>query len=105
MAGLDTDPLERTRLPHDGQARCRVCASAEADAGHEWCPEVSGLVCRACCQRILLGDLGRVMAMALGIAAGDEPSDGLGACAECERGGQWLAQHALGLVGGDSLPS
>jgi hypothetical protein len=105
MAGLDTDPLEQKRLPHDGQARCRVCASAAADAGHEWCPEVSGLVCRACCQRILLGDLGKVMAIALGVASGDEPSEGLGACAGCERGGQWLAQHALGLVGGDSLPS
>jgi hypothetical protein len=105
MAGMDMGPLEQERLPHDGLARCRVCAGAEADAGHEWCPEVSGLVCRACCQRILLGDLGRVMAMAMGIAAGDEPSEELGACAGCERGGQWLARHALGLIGRDSLPS
>jgi hypothetical protein len=105
MAGLDMDPLEQARPPHDGQARCRVCASAAADAGHEWCPEVCGLVCHACCQRILLGDLGRVMAMALGVAAGEEPSGELGACADCERGGRWLAQHALGLVAGDSVPN
>jgi hypothetical protein len=105
MAGLDTDPLEQTRLPHDGQARCRMCASSAADAGHEWCPEVSGLVCRACCQRVLLGDVGRVMVMALGLAGSDTQSEGLGACAECERGGRWLAQHALGLIGSDSAPN
>jgi hypothetical protein len=102
MAGLDTDPLPLTPVPQDGQARCRLCATGDPDAGHDWCRAVSGLVCEACCHRVLLGDFGRVMAVAFG-AADAEPS--LGACAECERGQRWFARQVLGAVTHGNLPS
>lgn len=105
MAGLDTDPLTPETRPHDGQARCRVCTDADASADHEWCAAVSGLVCRTCCQRILLGDLGRVMAAAMGATGPLDDADGLGACATCERGGAWLAQNALGFSDSRTMPS
>jgi hypothetical protein len=106
MAGLDTDPLRHTPRPHDGQARCAVCTDPDASAEHEWCKVVGGLVCRSCCQRILLGDLGHVMAVALGaVAPGVGPAEGPGACASCDRGGRWLARNALGLTGRWSMPS
>jgi hypothetical protein len=106
MAGLDTDPLRPVHRPHDGQARCRVCTDADAAAEHEWCAAVSGLVCRSCCQRILLGDLGRLMAVAAGaVALGDDTGEDPGACASCERGGRWLAHNALGLTDSRRMPS
>lgn len=106
MAGLDTDPLRQPPHPHDGQARCRVCTDADASAEHEWCAAVSGLVCRSCCQHILLSDLGRVMAAAAGaIALADGAGEDLGTCASCERGGRWLAHNALGLTDSRRMPS
>jgi hypothetical protein len=83
-----------------------VCATPDADAEHDWCAAASALVCRTCCQRLLLGDVGRLMAVSAGIAAPDEQApDPLGACAECERGQRWFAQHVLGFMTRDSLPS
>lgn len=106
MAGLDTDPLRCEPAPHDGQARCRVCTDSDASAEHEWCAAVSGLVCRTCCHRILLSDLGRVMAVALGATGpGEDSPEDLGACATCERGSLWLARNALGLTDSRSMPS
>jgi hypothetical protein len=107
MAGLDADPLASSApRPHDGQARCCVCTDADASAEHEWCAAVSGLVCRTCCQRILLGDLGRVMAAAMGASEPcHDAAEALGPCAECVRGGRWLAQNALGLGDGRTMPS
>lgn len=106
MAGLDTDPLQTRPEPHDGQALCRVCSSADAEAGHDWCAAASGLVCRTCCQRLLLGDVGRMMAVSMGVAEPeDEDREPLGACAECERGRRWFAQHMLGFMARGSLPS
>jgi hypothetical protein len=83
-----------------------VCTDADASAEHEWCAAVSGLVCRSCCQRILLGDLGRMMAIVVGAVtpAAGEPDD-LGPCSECERGGRWLANNALGLTDSRRMPS
>jgi hypothetical protein len=66
MAGLDTDPLPFAPPPRDGQAHCRLCATTEPDADHDWCRAASGLVCEACCHRVLLGDFGRIVASALG---------------------------------------
>jgi hypothetical protein len=106
MAGLDADPLRPAPTAHDGQARCRVCTDADASAEHEWCAAVSGLVCRSCCHRFLLGDLGRVMAIALGaVGPGQDPGEDLGPCSTCERGGRWLAQNALGLTDRRTMPS
>jgi hypothetical protein len=83
-----------------------VCTDADASAEHEWCEAVSGLVCRNCCHRILLGDLGRVMAIALGaVSPGEDPAQDLGPCATCDRGGKWLAQNALGLTDRRTMPS
>lgn len=95
MADLDTDPLSLTALPHDGEARCRLCASADAEARHDWCMAVSGLVCQTCCHRILLDDLGRLMSAAMG---GCSSGDDALTCAECERGQRWIAGHVLGAL-------
>ena len=102
MAGLDIDPLSTRPVPHDGQAHCRLCATVDPHAGHDWCPAVSGLVCDSCCHRVLLGDMGR-----LALAALDPTDDGEGAgqCAGCERGQQWFAIHVLGHVPRGTLPS
>lgn len=106
MAGLDTDPLKPAARPHDGQARCHICTDADASAEHDWCAAVGGLVCRSCCQRILLNDLGRLMAVAVGaVAADDDAAKDLGPCSECERGGRWLAHNALGLTDSRRMPS
>jgi hypothetical protein len=102
MAGLDTDPLHQAPPLQDGEARCRLCATAEPEAEHDWCRAASGLVCDACCHRVLLGDLGRIMAAAFG---GADPDDSLGACAECERGQRWFARQVLGAVTPRTLPS
>lgn len=108
MAGLDTEPLEPRPAPHDGQALCRVCATPDADADHDWCAAASALVCKTCCQRLLLGDVGRMMAISAGVAEPDEDGGSgqpLVACAECERGQRWFADHVLGFMTRDSLPS
>jgi hypothetical protein len=102
MAGLDTDPLPFKPSPQDGQARCRLCATSDPRAEHDWCRAVSGLVCQDCCHRVLLGDLGRLMAITYG---GGDVELGLGACAECERGQRWFAHQVLGVVTRGALPS
>jgi hypothetical protein len=103
MAGLDTEPLSYPDPPHDGQARCRVCATGSPEAGHEWCDALSGLVCADCCQTVLLGDLGRLLAMTLDGRA--EPVIAQSACARCERGQRWFAGHVLGVMTRGTLPS
>jgi hypothetical protein len=106
MAGLDTEPLEPRPEPHDGLALCRVCATPDADAGHDWCEAAGGLVCRTCCRRRLLGDVGRMMAVSAGVAEPDEDTFGaLGACATCERGQRWFARHVLGFMTRGSSPN
>jgi hypothetical protein len=96
MADLDSEPLSRTAPPHDGEARCRLCASADPQAHHDWCEAVSGLVCQSCCNRILLRDLGRLMSAAMGACTSDdEPMT----CANCERGQQWIAGYVLSTLG------
>ena len=102
MAGLDTDPLQLTPAPHDGLAHCVLCATVDPHAEHDWCRAISGLVCEACCQRVLVGDLGRLMAAMLG-ASDAEPQ--FGPCAECERGTRWFARHILGHLADGTLPS
>jgi len=102
MADLDNEPLVRTALPHDGEARCRVCTCADAEARHDWCTTVSGLVCEECCHRILLGDIGRLMSAAMG---GPAPDDAAPTCAECERGQRWVAGHVLGALRHGGRPS
>ena len=101
MADLDTDPLSRTALPHDGEVRCRLCASADPTACHEWCQAISGLLCESCCQRILLGDLERLMSAAMG---GPLPESTL-RCAECERGQRWITGHVLSAIRHVTRPS
>jgi len=106
VAGLDTQPLNIPPDPHDGQAVCRVCSTPAAEAGHDWCFAASGLVCRTCCQRALLGDVGRLMAVSAGAAPCDDDAPApLGACAECERGRRWFADHMLGFMTRGSTPS
>ena len=105
MAGLDTDPLDLRPDPHDGLAVCLVCATPDADAEHDWCAAESGLVCRTCCQRLLLADVGRLMAISMGVAPPEDGPDALGACADCERGRRWFADHVLGYMSRGTLPS
>jgi len=108
VAGLDTQPLNHTPDAHDGQAVCRVCSTPAADAGHDWCSAASGLVCRTCCQRALLGDGGKLIAASAGTAptpCDDECPGPLSACAECERGRRWFADHMLGFMTRGSTPS
>lgn len=105
MAGLDAEPLKPRADPHDGVATCCVCTTADAEAEHDWCAATSGLVCRSCCQRLLLDDVGRLMAISMGAAPPAETPEALGACAECERGRRWFAQHVLGYMTQGSAPS
>ena len=105
MAGLDTEPLEPRRDPHDGLATCAVCATPDAGAGHDWCAATSAIVCQACCQRLLLDDVARLMGIANGSEPPAESPEALGACAECERGRRWFAQHVLGHMTRGSTPS
>jgi hypothetical protein len=102
MAGLDTDPLHMARVAQDGQARCLLCSTVEPAAEHDWCRAASGLVCEDCCHRVLLGDLGRILASAF---SGSGPDPELGACAECERGQRWFARQVLGAMTPRTLPS
>lgn len=105
MAGSDAWPLEPRIDPHDGVATCCVCATADAQADHDWCAATSGLVCKACCQRMLLDDVGRLMSISAGSAPTADTPDGLGACTECERGRRWFARHVLGYMTRGSLPN
>lgn len=93
MAGLDSDPLAHGPGPHDGMASCRLCSSTEAAADHDWCAASGGLVCDACCRRVLLGEVSHL----------GRPVDDLADCAEsiisaclaCERGRRWYADQML----------
>lgn len=106
MATLDTSPLAQTSDRFDGEARCRLCATARPAAGHDWCPTVSGLVCDECCQHMLFGSLSRLMGAALSGASGTTDVGPLiGACASCERGQRWFAQHVLAMVQPGEQPS
>jgi hypothetical protein len=106
VAGLDSDPLQIRQSSHDGQVLCLVCSTTDIDAEHEWCVATSGLVCRRCCQGMLLADVSRIMSAGLDetLVEEDEPGP-LGACAGCERGRRWFAQHVLGFMTRGSLPS
>jgi len=102
MAELDLQPIPARPAPHDGEVRCGVCATADADAAHEWCPAVSRLVCDDCCHRTLIGDVGRHMAAAFA-GAGQAPV--VTACSRCERGQAWLAGEVLDAMANETLPS
>lgn len=100
MARLDAFPIARPEQPHDGEVRCGMCGSADADSAHEWCPVASRLVCDTCCHRMLVGDMSRSMAAALfGIGAPES-----GACARCERGQKWLAGEVLDAMANGEMP-
>jgi hypothetical protein len=97
MAGLDNRPLEPQRPTYDGQAMCRVCATNDADAEHDWCAASSALVCRSCCHRILMGHVALIVTEGFEALDQDVP-ESMEACARCERGRLWFAQHVAGLT-------
>jgi hypothetical protein len=104
MADLDRTPPERLPLRHDGLASCRLCASADAAAEHDWCPASEGLVCEACCRRVLLGDPSR-----LEVAMGDADSPDvfetlITTCLSCERAKRWYAEQVYGRFAGGVGP-
>jgi hypothetical protein len=105
MADLDGIPLERVQRRHDGLASCRLCSTGDAAADHDWCPAAQGLVCGACCRRVLLGDDSRLSAIAATRLDGDEPPEGLTtACFSCERGHRWFAEQLHDRLIGNSEP-
>jgi hypothetical protein len=55
---------------------------------------------------MLLADVSRIMAGSGDAFAADDDEPGpLGACAGCERGRRWFAQHVIGFMTRGSLPS
>ena len=97
MAGLDHTPIDTDRPVWDGQAVCRICATHDAEAEHEWCAATNALVCRDCCHRVLAGHVALIVTE--GVAALDEdvPAS-VEACAGCDRGRRWFASHVAGLM-------
>jgi len=94
MAGLDETPLPMAAARHDGLASCRLCASGDAAADHDWCPAVGGLVCEACCRRALVGDDSRLYAISAARAEGTETAEDLAAaCMGCARGRRWFEEQ------------
>ncbi len=93
MADLDRTPQARPQRRADGLASCRLCASVEAEADHDWCPASDGLVCAACCRRVLLGDVSR---LASAMADADSPDTFeamMTACLGCDRAHSWYAEQ------------
>jgi len=70
VAGLDHTPIDIDRPVWDGQAVCRICATHDAEAEHEWCAATNALVCRDCCHRVLAGHVALIVTE--GVAALDE---------------------------------
>lgn len=101
MAGLDrTDPITPSAR-HDGIAACRLCSSSDADAAHEWCPAVGGLVCGACCRQILLGD---ALRLAAEIASQEDAEALVATCRGCERGHRWFAERVHDRLAPGAIP-
>jgi hypothetical protein len=93
MADLDRTPQARQTQRHDGLASCRLCASADAAADHDWCPASEGLVCAACCRRVLLGDASP-LETAMADADSPEAFEALiTACLGCDRAQRWYAEQ------------
>jgi hypothetical protein len=102
MAELDALPLESTPVRHDGLAICRVCCSADAAAAHDWCLAVRGLLCDACCRRILIGEEPR---MAWATCADDaEGAPLVDECLGCDRGHRWFAEQFNQHSASDGIP-
>ena len=104
MADLDGVPLKRVPPPHDGLAACRLCSSSDPAADHDWCLAAEGLVCDACCRRVLLGDDAPLHAIAATRVDGDDAGNLATACFRCERGHRWFAEQLQDRLGRRTEP-
>lgn len=104
MADLDRTPIAWTPDRHDGLAACRLCSSADAEAGHDWCPVTEGLLCESCCRRVLTGDAPGLTAAVADPDSPDDLENVIVTCISCERGRRWFAQQVGEYLGRGSAP-